>query len=725
MKIEDWLPTSPWRRSVPVLMQNEVAECGLACIAMIAGYHGQSVDLAQLRRRFSTSARGASLGRLMEIAHALGLDGRPLRIELEHLDALSLPCVLHWDVNHFVVLTSLRKGVVTIHDPGRGLRRIPVAELDRHVTGVVLELTPNAGFERVDKRERLPFAHLLGRVRGLGRIAVQMLALALLLEMFTLLIPFALQWVMDEVLVSADLDLLALIAIGFLAVVALQAGTSALRGVAISAIGGSLNAQWTQQLFGHLLRLPMSFFGKRQVGDVMSRFASLQAIQSTLTGSFIESVIDGATAVLVLALLVGFDTGLGALVFGGFCVYALLRWIGYRRLWLLKEAQLTHTAHQQTLLLESVYAVQTIKLANAEADRQARLGNATIAMLNRDVALQRTGFAFAALQQWMFGSLRIVLIALTAREVLAGRFSAGMLVSFLFFADLFAARTTRLVDKLIELAMLRLHAERIADIALTEPEACVVSQYSGPQPEPTIAVQGLGFRYSDADPWILRDLSFTIPARKALAIVGPSGCGKSTLAKLLLGLLPPSEGCILIDGIDIRHFGLGAYRALFGSVMQDDQLLTGSIADNISFFDSCATPERIAEAARIASIDNEIRAMPMGYESLVGDMGAALSGGQVQRLLLARALYRRTALLLLDEATSHLDVPRERLVNGEIASLNCTRILIAHRPETIASADQVLVLEPDGAALMSPQQYLPALQARIRSDLAASPRGGP
>ena len=719
-----WLPTSPWRRSVPVVLQSETSECGLTCLAMVAAFHGLQLDMPQLRRRFSTSVRGVGLGRMLEIARALGLDGRPLRIEPDYLSELSLPCILHWNLDHFVVLVAIRNGIATLHDPAHGVRRLPVEQLSHHLTGIVLELTPNAAFERADRRQKVALSQVLGRIQGMGKVAIQLLVLALVLEAFTLLLPFALQWVMDEVLVSGDIDLLNLIAIGFLFVVAFQALASALRGAAISAVGGSLGAQWTLQLFGHLLRLPMSFFLKRQVGDVMSRFASLASIQQTLTSSFIESVIDGLSAVLVLVLLAGYDLRLTVLVCLGVALYAGARWLAYRRLWLLKEAQLGQAAQQQTLLLESIFAMQTIKLANAQADRQARVANATVAMVNRDVALQRTGMAFAALQLWLFGSLRIVIIALAARSVLSGAFSAGMMVAFLVFADLFTTRAARLADRLVELSLLRLHAGRIADITLHAPEPHAITRYTGPKPQPSLEVQNLAFRYSDTDPWILSGLSFRVPAHQALAIVGPSGCGKTTLAKLLLGLIEPSEGRILIDGIDIQHLGLSAYRAMFGSVMQDDQLLTGSIADNISFFDAQARPEEIETAARLAAIDADIRAMPMGYETPVGDMGAALSGGQAQRLLLARALYRRPSLLLLDEATSHLDVPRERVVNAQIAALRCTRILIAHRPETIASADHVLVLDPEGAALMSPQQYLPALQAKGRTESPAAQRGG-
>ncbi|HET7162029.1 MAG TPA: ATP-binding cassette domain-containing protein, partial [Rhodanobacteraceae bacterium] len=222
------------------------------------------------------------------------------------------------------------------------------------------------------------------------------------------------------------------------------------------------------------------------------------------------------------------------------------------------------------------------------------------------------------------------------------------------------------------------------------PEQYIESAWDAPLPEAEVEVRNVSFRYADGESWILKNCSLAIPVGESVALTGPSGCGKTTLAKIILGLLEPEEGEVLYGGIDIRRLGLRRYRNQVGAVMQDDQLFAGSIADNIACFDSESNPLRIEAAARLAAIHDDIAATPMGYQSLVGDMGSALSGGQKQRILLARALYRNPSLLVLDEATSHLDIERERQVSAAINRMQITRIVIAHRPETIASAQRAL-----------------------------------
>ncbi len=685
------------RRPLPVLQQAELAECGLACLAMIAIHHGHDTDLASLRRRFPVSPRGATLARLLQTASALGLDARALRAEPEALAQLRLPCVLHWDLNHFVVLKRIRRGRAEIHDPALGATTLTLAEFGRHFTGIVVELSPRADFAPMRERQRLSVRALAGRIDGLRRAGAQLLVLALALELFTLLLPLAMQWVLDRVLVSADIELLHLLGLGFLAAVAMQAALAAMRGWLVADLGAALNSQWLANLFGHLMRLPLEFFEKRHVGGVMSRFVSVQAIQLTLSASFVESLLDGLTAALVLALLLFYSPPLTALVLAGFCLYAGLRWAALRRLRRLKEEQLVQAAQQHGLLIESIQGAQTIKLGNRIDERRARVANAAIEVARRDAAIGRTNAVFSALARLVSGGQRVLLIWLCAWLALQGRFSAGMLVVFVAYADLFATRTASLIDKLVDLRLLGLHAQRIGDIALHPPEADLHGDYAGPAPDPRIEVQGIGFRYGEDEPWILRDCSFSVEAGESVAIVGPSGCGKTTLAKLLLGLLRPDEGRILIGGVDIHRYGLSAYRELFGAVMQEDALFAGSVAENIAFFDPQADFERIQAAARAARIHDDIAAMAMGYETLVGDLGQSLSGGQKQRVLLARALYRQPRILLLDEATSHLDVAREHEINREIAALRITRIVIAHRPDTIRSAQRVVALRGGSA----------------------------
>ncbi|WP_057972342.1 peptidase domain-containing ABC transporter [Lysobacter antibioticus] len=703
-------------KPVPVIQQNELAECGLACLAMIAVHHGHDIDLSSLRRRFPVSPRGATLARLIKIAGALDFDTRPLRAEIEHLADLRLPCVLHWDLNHFVVLKRIARGRAELHDPARGAVSLPLAEFGRHYTGIALELSPKTDFVPMRERQRLSLRGLAGRIVGLRRAGAQILILALSLEVFTLLLPLAMQWVIDRVLVAADIGLLNLLGIGFLVVVVFQATLTAMRGWLVADLGAALNSQWLANLFGHLMRLPLDFFEKRHVGGVMSRFVSVQAIQQTLTGSFVESLLDGLTVTLVLALLLFYSPPLTALVLAAFAVYAILRWAAYRRLWRLKEEQLIQVAKQQSLLIESIQGVQTIKLGNQQDDRRGRIANASVEVANREAAIARTTAVFSALSKLVFGAQRVLLIWLCAWLTLQGRFSAGMMVVFVAYADLFATRTGSLIDKLVDLRLLGLHGQRIADIAFEPPEAHVHTDYAGPVPAPRIEIDRLSFRYADDEPWILRDCSFSIEAGESVAIVGASGCGKTTLAKLILGLLRPSSGTIRIGGVDIHDYGLAAYRELFGAVMQEDVLFAGSIGENIASFDHAADPARIEAAARAARIHDDIAAMAMGYESLVGDLGSSLSGGQKQRVLLARALYRSPAILLLDEATSHLDVAREHEINREISALRMTRIVIAHRPDTIRSADRVVALRDGVSERITTSEFAIPIASRIQGE---------
>ena len=705
---------------LPIVLQTEITECGLACLTMIAVYHGHRVDLPALRRRFALSLRGASLARLIAIAQDLGLDGRGLRVELHALRDLDTPCILHWDLSHFVVLKRATARFVEIHDPANGLRRLSWDEASKHFTGIALAFTRRPDFSPIQDRQRIALRSVIGQTRGIGRSAAQIVALALALEVFALILPFQLQWVLDHVLVSSDVGLLSVLGIGFLFVVLMQSLLSAARGWVISALGAAFAAQWMTNLFGHLLRLPLDYFEKRHLGDVHSRLTSVRTIQQTLTGTFIESALDGLAAAFTLVVLYCYSPVLMSLVVATTTAYAASRWFAYARLRLLKEEQLVHSARQQTEMFESIQGVQTIKLSNKQSERRIRFANATMDVAHREVAIQRFGFAFGALGQFLFGLQRTLVVWIAAWLVLHGRMSAGMLMVCVVYSEQFAARTRDLIDKLVDLRLLRVHTERIADIALTEPERDVASSYVGDPPEPGIEVRGVCFRYAEGEPWVLKDCSLTIAAGESVAIVGPSGCGKTTLAKVILGLLEPCEGGIAIGGIDIRRYGLGAYRAEFGAVMQEDELFSGSIADNISFFDPNAELEVIHRAAEIASIADDIAGMPMRYETLVGDMGSSLSGGQKQRVLLARALYRQPRILLLDEATSHLDVTRERRINGEVSKLAITRIIIAHRPETIASADRVIHLIDGRTQQVSAPDYRPLRSPPERERAAAT-----
>jgi ATP-binding cassette, subfamily B, bacterial CvaB/MchF/RaxB len=705
----DALRLSPFgSRRVPMLLQTEAAECALACLAMVVGAHGHRTDLPTLRQRFSLSLKGATMADLVRMAGELHFNPRALRVEPPQLEQLALPCVLHWDLNHFVVLTEVKGNTVTLHDPARGVRHLKLHELSQHFTGVALELTPAADFAPKVERQTVKLKHLIGPVRGLKRSVAQIVLLALALEAFVLGSPFLLQWVVDDVVVSNDRDLLLTLGIGFGLLVLLQAAAAALRSWAVLHLSATLNLQWLGNVFAHLMRLPVAWFEKRHAGDVWSRFAAVQTMQKTLTTHFVEALLDGLLVVATLAMMAFYSLTLTAIVLAAVGAYALLRWAFFRPLRQATEETLVHEAHQASHFLESLRAVQSIKLFNRQADRQARFMNRVVDAMNAGIATRKLELLFSVLHRLLFGLERVAVVWVGALLVMDQKFSVGMLFAFVAFKEQFAQRISALIDKSVELRMLRLQGERLADIVLSAPEDMGTQRLAERAPEARIDVRGVTFRYADNEADVLQGVTLNIEPGESVAIVGPSGGGKTTLLKLMLGIHAPQGGEVRVGGLPLAQLGLAQWRSMVGTVMQDDALLTGSVIDNISFFDASPDVEWVMECARLAAVHDEIEAMPMGYHTLIGDMGASLSGGQKQRLLLARALYKRPQVLLLDEATSALDIERERVLNQNIRKLNLTRVIVAHRPETIASASRVVVLN----------------EGRVTQDLRSVPGAG-
>ncbi|KWO49577.1 peptidase domain-containing ABC transporter [Burkholderia territorii] len=712
-------------RRLPMILQTEAAECGLACLAMVAGYHGHHVDLATLRGRFPVSLKGAGLGRVIEVAQRLALGTRAVKLDMAQLGQLRLPCLLHWNFNHFVVLKEVNGKAATIHDPSHGIRKVSLAELSRAFTGVALELWPAAGFAPRAARPAVKLRELLGPVSGLSRSLAQILALAIALEVFMLVQPFFLQWVIDEVIVSADRDLLTVLALGFGLLLLMQQATGTIRAWALMYVGVTLNIQWRANVFTHLLSLPVRYYERRHLGDVVSRFGSIDTIQQTLTTSFLGAVIDGLMTIVTLAMMFVYSRVLGMVALATMALYALVRWMWYGPLRRATEDQIVHAAKQQSHFLETVRGVKTIKLFNRQTERRASWITLLVEQVNASLHVQKLQIFYQQLNGLLFGIENVLIIWLGARMVMDGQFTVGVLMAFNAYKNQFDSRVGSLIDKYFEVRMLQLQGERLADIvfAESEPDASLRSVPGEADAlDASIEIDGMSFRYADGEPLVLDGVSAKIAAGESVAIVGPSGCGKTTLIGVLLGIHEPTSGTVRIGGLDVGRLGIERLRGLVGTVLQDDVLFAGSIADNISFFDPDADPRWIAECARIAAVHDDIAAMPMGYNTLVGDMGTVLSGGQKQRVLLARALYKRPAILVLDEATSHLDVQREMQVNAAVTQLAMTRLIVAHRPETIASAQRVIMLQGGKVVLdQSTAAMRAAMAARTSAGAAATP----
>lgn len=679
-------------RRLPVVFQTEGAECGLACLAMVLGWHGTLTDLATLRSRHAISLKGITLTTLARIAEEEKLGTRAVRLELDELNKLRLPAILHWDLNHFVVLRKVAGKKAFIHDPATGERALSFDEVSRHFTGVALELWPNTGFAPRDEKASLSLKQLIGQVSGFWPTLMQVLLLSLVLEVLVLVGPLLMQWILDHVLVSRDANLLVTIAMGFLLLLVLQQGFSLARSWILLIVNASVRVQWRSNVVSHMLRLPLEYFQKRHLGDIVSRVGAVDEIQRVLTTAFVEGVFDGLLVLLTLAMMFIYSPPMAAVAVLAVLLYLGIRLLWLRPLYLATEEQIVRGAVQSTHLLETIRGMRAIKLFARQGERKSAWQTMLVAETNASLSIQKMQIFYRIANSSLSGVIYIALLWMGTQQILAGALSIGMLMAFLAYRSQFDSRVSSLIDQLISYKMLKLYGERLGDLVLTRAEPSGRALVQDAVVAPDIRLDAMSFSYAPHEPVVLDGISLHINAGESLAITGASGGGKTTLVHVLLGVLNPLSGQIIIGGQPLAQYGVENWRRRVGSVMQDDTLFAGSIADNICFFDPKPDLAFVEECARLAAVHDEISKMPMTYQTLVGDMGTTLSGGQKQRVLLARALYKRPSALILDEATSHLDTRREAEVNRAIHGLAMTRIIVAHRAETIASTDRVIEL---------------------------------
>jgi ATP-binding cassette subfamily B protein RaxB len=680
-------------RKIPLIRQAESSECGLACLAMVAGYYGNQVDITSLRLRFNLSIEGASVHDLMQIASKLNMTSRTIKLELNELQQLKTPCILHWNLNHFVVLVSVSKKYVKVFDPALGEKTYSIPEASQFFTGYALELDPTKDFKVKEKQPSLGLSDFWTKITGLKRSLSLILILSIILQIFALVGPYYIQLIVDDVLVSSDLALLKILAVGFFLLLLFEIVVNFIRGLSILHLSSSMTIQLGANVFHHLIRLPIPYFEKRHLGDIISRFSSLQTIKQLLTTGIVEVMIDGLMVIATLCMLFFYSPLLSSVVLISVFLYALARFAMYRPYKLISEQEIICRAEENSNFMESIRGIQSIKLFSAETDRENAWQNFYAKTINQNIRLGQFEISFVSINKFIFGLENIIVLFLSATLVLGSVFSVGMMFAFVAYKRQFMDKIAKLIDKIIEFKMLSIHFDRLSDIVLTEKELDSSWNNKNVNIEGEIIVENVSFAYSDTSKDVIEDVSFKIFAGESVAIVGPSGCGKSTLLALMLGLQTPKTGSIFIDGQDINSMDISGYRSNVAAVMQKEELFAGTIADNVTFFDSEPNQKLVKKCCQMAAIHSDILKMPMKYETLIGDMGTNLSGGQKQRLILARALYKKPKILFMDEATSHLDVTIESQINFAIKELNITRVIIAHREETISSAERIIDFE--------------------------------
>ncbi|TKB01584.1 peptidase domain-containing ABC transporter [Alteromonas portus] len=714
-------------RRVPVILQSEAAECGLACVAMIAQYYGDKRDLSLLRQSMSVSLRGTTLKDVMRFASDLGFQTRAIKIEMEHLEQLSCPAILHWNMNHFVVLTKVKGKTLTIHDPALGQRKLQFEEASKCITGIALEVSPSDTFSPKKSAPRLGLTQFFSRTVGFKRNLLTLFALSIALQLFALAAPYYMQTVVDDVLIYNNDALLKALAIGFALLLVIETFTSGIRKLVILSVSSRLQLQMSASVFKHLLSLSLDYFDKRHIGDVVSRFGSLASIREFLTTGVVTAILDGIMALITLAVMLLYSFKLALVVTAIMLIYLAVRLGLLPFIKRLTTERIALAASEQSHFMESVRAILPIRVYGQEIQRHSQWQNKLVATLNKDITLGKINIGSALTNQFLFGVENLVVVYVGASLVMDGALSIGMLLAFMAYKTRFVNALDGVVNKLIELNMLGVHFNRLSDILLTPvqqklhwqnlsddsfnaqnarvadldlpdsnrsatlspkvlaPGSANTAPCLGDEAD-AIALEAtaLSYRYSDNNAWVFRNLTLCVNRGEIVAIIGDSGCGKSTLLKCLMALYPITEG-------RIKHPGIA--KPVIASVLQEDACLSGTIAQNICCFEEVPDLKKMVYVAQLACIHQDIMHLPMQYHSLVGDMGSSLSGGQKQRLLLARALYQEPDILFLDEASSHLDMANEAQINHHLKSLNMTRIIVAHRPQSIAMADKVYRLE--------------------------------
>ena len=659
---------------------------------MIAGYFGKDEDLASLRRRFGASLKGTTLASLIGVGESLRFSARAVRCAPSELVRLQKPCILHWEFNHFVVLRKVTRRHLLVHDPSHGALRLSFDEADRKFTGVALELAPAKGFECCEPARQLRLADLLVMDRNFAASISAALLLAVVSELLLLAMPFYLQTVIDQVLMRGDRLLLNTLVAGFSVLAIFQLVASGMRQLTFQFLSQTTIFSLSSRMLRHLLHLPVSWFRTRRLGDIQQRMQSVASIQAFITQSAPALVVDTIFLLIVVVLMMAYAPMLTFIVAAVGMLYLLWRMLVFPTMLEQANKLVRAEAATQTHLLESLRAMQSIKMSAGEARRTTDWQNLFVRRINTQIRVGNVAVVDRSIHQVLFQGLHIGIVYLLAKQVQGGQMSIGAISAFIAYTGMFVTRAGGIINRVSEYRLLRVPLERLADIVFNEAELYDRQAANSSRLAGNVRASNMTFTYAGMEKPVFEGVSVEINRGEFIAIRGASGCGKSTLLRVLAGVEQSSLGTLYFDGKPAPDWPLAAVRRSIATVFHDDALVSGSIAENIALFDRERNERRMREAAEFAAIGGTIESLPMAWDTPIGDLGSALSTGQIQRILFARALYRRPSILLLDEFTSGLDEDTERRVINSLAHLTATRIVVTHSVAVLRAADRIFEL---------------------------------
>lgn len=681
-----------WRR-VPEMRQMSAVECGACCLAMVLNYYGCTISVSEIQERCGVGRDGLSALTIVKVARQYGLRVRTVSLKKNDFRFVTFPAIAHWDFNHFVVVERWSSRHVDIIDPAVGRRRLSPREFEDSFTGVLIMLEPGTQFERQASMRTLSLWTYLRSLPHMQGVVAQIIGISFLLQILGIAAPLMTQAIVDDVIPTKASNLMMVLGMSMLFLILMQAVMKLLRTSLLIYLQARIDAQMMLHFLEHLLSLPYRFFQMRMNGDLMARAESNSAIRDLLTSQIISTLLDGSSVIVYLVVLImqsrlfaGITVAIGVVQVGLLLTTAP----AIRRLTM---RYLGAQGKTQGYLNEVLAGVATVKAAGAEPQALTRWTNLFFDEMNisvhRNYLLAVVGITFELLQ---FLS-PLLLLWIGAMQVITGTLSIGAMLALNTLAISFLIPLSSLASSGQKLQVARAHFDRLADVLESEPEQDLQQVHIPPKLQGHVELRNVSFQYDPHTPPILNNISLSIHPGQKVALVGKTGSGKSTLGKLLIGLITPTKGDILFDGIPLQKLNYQEVRRQFGIVLQESFIFSGSVRENITFNNPELDMEQITKAAQAAAIHEDIQKMPMRYETLLSEGGSVFSGGQRQRLALARALANNPALILLDEATSALDVTTEKAVEQNLNNLPCTQIVIAHRLSTIRNADLILVLD--------------------------------
>lgn len=680
-----------------LIPQAEEMDCGAACLAMICRHYGISATLGKLREMANVTREGATMEGLARVGEALGFTTRGMQCTYEALLGFDLPFIAHWEGYHYVVVYGVSKSHVWIADPGPGFRKLTVEEFEKGWTGLCLLFTPGDELAKGEETKS-PWIRFVGYLQAYRAILLQMFFATFVIQLLGIGPPVIIQNILDQVIVHQNVSLLTILISGLIIVNVFSQLTAVMRAYLSNFMIRNLDFAMMSGFLRHAMSLPLSYFAKRKTGDVFARFQENQTIRAFLTESTLATILNLLMVVIYLSVLFMYSTLMTSLLLLLVIPILVLTVAVTPKLKAYAREVFAASTETESTLMEIISGVETVKGMGIERQMRMKWERQYANALNVQFRSEKFNIWIGLVSQLFNAAITITMLTVGANLVMAQEMSIGQLIAFNALMGSVLGPLMGLVGLWNQIHEAGVAMERLGDVLDMEPEQRpedFASRVVLPEVRGDIEFENVYFRYGGNEtPYVLENISFSMKPGQLVSIVGQSGSGKTTLAKLLVGFYEPTDGRITVDGYDLATIDKEYFRARVGYVMQSNLLFSGTIAENIASGDEEPDRNRIIEVAKLADAHDFISALPLGFEQVVGERGMGLSGGQMQRLCIARALYHDPSLLVFDEATSALDTQSESniLHNMQEILRGRSAVVIAHRLSTIMNSDKILVL---------------------------------